>query len=205
MKETNTLSTNKYEMVVIIDAALEDEAIDREVEWIKSYLSEQGGELETLDLWGRRRLAYAIKKKSEGYYAVFRFTIGRDTLRGLERELGLRETVLRYMAVKRSPAADEAYAEAAIEAELKAEQARLRQEEAAAREEAEGGGGEQAADPGADGDADAADETPAAESAAEGDEPEAAEPESTDPSTEQNEDEGEAEKAATSTTAETAD
>ena len=199
------MSTNKYEMVVIIDAALEDEAIDREVEWIKSYLSEQGGELETLDLWGRRRLAYAIKKKSEGYYAVFRFTIGRDTLRGLERELGLRETVLRYMAVKRSPAADEAYAEAAIEAELKAEQARLRQEEAAAREEAEGGGGEQAADPGADGDADAADETPAAESAAEGDEPEAAEPESTDPSTEQNEDEGEAEKAATSTTAETAD
>ncbi len=129
MKEKIPLLTNKYEMVAIIDAALEDEAIDREVEWIKGYLADHGGELETLDLWGRRRLAYDIKKRSEGYYSVFRFTIGRETIRGLERELGLREPVLRFLAVTRTQAADRAYEVAAEEAERKAEQARLRQDE----------------------------------------------------------------------------
>ncbi len=207
MKETNTLPTNKYEMVVIIDATLEDGAIDREVEWIKSYLAEHGGELETLDLWGRRRLAYPIKKKSEGYYAVYRFTIGRDTLRGLERELGLREPVYRFMAVTRSPAADRAYAEATAEAALKAEQARLRQEEAAAQEEAEGKASDQGADP-PDEEAKAAEKPPTEERPAEEN---PAEPvvesaaESTEPPTESNEDDGEAEKAASSTSSETAD
>ncbi len=123
--------TNKYEMVVIIDAGLEDTAIEQEIDWLLEYMTQHEAEIETVDRWGRRRLAYNIKKKSEGFYAVVRFTAKRTMIADMESEIRLREAFLRDLVVLRTPAADKAYEEAAIEAERRAEQARLRQEEAA--------------------------------------------------------------------------
>lgn len=128
---------NKYEMVLIVDAGLEDPAVELEIEWILNYLAEHGVEVETVDHWGRRRLAYSIKKKSEGFYVVVRFTSPRTVIKEMQKEIGLREPFLRCLLVNRSPASDKAYEEAAIETERKAEQARLRQEELAESEEKE--------------------------------------------------------------------
>jgi len=54
-----------------------------------------GGTVDTVDIWGRRRLAYEIKKKSEGIYAVVNFTSEPATAKELDRQLGLNESVMR--------------------------------------------------------------------------------------------------------------
>ena len=67
-----------YELMVIIDAELDDEVIDATVKRIADLLGQRGATIKTENLWGRRRFAYEINHKHEGYYVVFEFVGGSD-------------------------------------------------------------------------------------------------------------------------------
>ena len=64
---------NKYELMVIIDPALEDDKKEAAIENVKSIIAE-AGEVSATDVWGLKKLAYPIQKKTEGYYVVMQFT-----------------------------------------------------------------------------------------------------------------------------------
>lgn len=85
----------QYELMVILDPELDDRTIQPTLEKFLTVITKDGGTVDNLDVWGRRRLAYEIKKKPEGIYAVANFTAEPATAKELDRQLGLNETVLR--------------------------------------------------------------------------------------------------------------
>ncbi|MCL4547400.1 MAG: 30S ribosomal protein S6 [Bacteroidetes bacterium] len=88
-----------YESVVIVNAALEDEQIDATIARIQETITTHGGEIVDLDKWGRKRLAYPIKKAKSGYYAIFRFNASPDLVAVLERNYRLDENIVRYLSI----------------------------------------------------------------------------------------------------------
>ena len=93
------MKQNHYECVVIINAALEDEQINSSINRIEVSIKTNGGEIEDLDQWGRKRLAYPINKSKSGFYVVFRYFSPSDAVAKIERDLRLDETVIRYLTV----------------------------------------------------------------------------------------------------------
>jgi small subunit ribosomal protein S6 len=88
-----------YELMVIIDAELDDEVIDATVKRIADLLGQRGATIKTENLWGRRRFAYEINHKHEGYYVVFEFVGGSD-LDQFERALRLADEIVRHKVVR---------------------------------------------------------------------------------------------------------
>ena len=88
-----------YELMVIIDAELDDEAIDATVKRIADLIGQRGGEIRSENRWGRRRFAYEINHKTEGYYVVWEFVGGSD-LDTLERALRLADETVRHKVVR---------------------------------------------------------------------------------------------------------
>jgi small subunit ribosomal protein S6 len=88
-----------YELMVIIDAELDDEVIDATVKRIADMLGQRGATVHSEDRWGRRRFAYEINHKHEGYYVVFEFVGGSD-LDQLERALRLADETVRHKVVR---------------------------------------------------------------------------------------------------------
>jgi small subunit ribosomal protein S6 len=88
-----------YELMVIIDAELDDEVIDATVKRIAGLLDQRGATVKKEDRWGRRRFAYEINHKHEGYYVVFEFVGGSD-LDQLERALRLADETVRHKVVR---------------------------------------------------------------------------------------------------------
>ena len=92
---------NRYEMIYIIDTGLEEAARKELIEKVSALISGNGGEVEKVDeTWGKRRLAYAIDYKTEGWYVLVNFKAPADLPRELERNLQINENVLRYLVVK---------------------------------------------------------------------------------------------------------
>lgn len=92
---------NRYEMIYIIDTGLEETARKELVEKVSALISANGGEVEKVDeTWGKRRLAYAIDYKTEGWYVLVNFKAPAELPRELERNLQINENVLRYLVVK---------------------------------------------------------------------------------------------------------
>lgn len=85
----------QYELMVILDPELDDRTVQPSLEKLLKVVTTDGGSVDTIDVWGRRRLAYEIKKKAEGIYAVVNFTSEPATAKELDRQLGLNETVMR--------------------------------------------------------------------------------------------------------------
>ncbi|GIJ00606.1 SSU ribosomal protein S6P [Sediminihabitans luteus] len=85
----------KYEMMVILDPTVEERTVAPSLDKYLSVITTEGGTVDKVDIWGRRRLAFEIQKKSEGIYAVVDFTSTSDTAKELDRQLGLNEVVLR--------------------------------------------------------------------------------------------------------------
>lgn len=100
----------QYESVVIINAALEDEQVDSTVARLKEVISSHGGEIAAVDKWGRKRLAYPIKKAKSGYYVVYRFKAPTDLIAVLERNYRLDENISRYLTISLNKFALEAIA-----------------------------------------------------------------------------------------------
>ena len=84
-----------YELMVILDPELEERTVAPSLDKFLAVVTKDGGSVDNVDIWGRRRLAFDIKKKSEGIYAVVRMTAEPATAQELDRQLGLNESVLR--------------------------------------------------------------------------------------------------------------
>ena len=91
---------NKYELVYIIDTAVEEEARKGLVEKFNTLITNNGGEIEKVEEWGKRRLAYAIDYKTEGYYVLVNFSAGSELPLELERNLKINESIIRYQTVR---------------------------------------------------------------------------------------------------------
>lgn len=89
-----------YETTFIVNAALEDPDIDSVIGKVTGYIENHGGEIKQTDKWGRRRLAYPINKKFNGYYVHIVFDASPGTIPILERFLVLEDTILRHLTVK---------------------------------------------------------------------------------------------------------
>ena len=93
------MKTNIYESAVIINAALDDEQIDSIISRIKETITNNGGEIREIENWGRKRLAYMVKKSKIGYYVIFRFNAPSSIVAKLERFYSLEEQILRYLTI----------------------------------------------------------------------------------------------------------
>ena len=89
-----------YETIFVVDATLGEEAINGLVEKFKS-LIEANAEIENVDVWGKRRLAYAIDYKTEGYYVLINFTSKTDFPAELERIYNITDGLLRSIVIKK--------------------------------------------------------------------------------------------------------
>ena len=90
----------QYELMVILDPELDDRTVQPSLERFLKVVTTDGGSVDTVDIWGRRRLAYEIKKKSEGIYAVLDVTCTPAAVAELDRQLGLNESVLRTKVMR---------------------------------------------------------------------------------------------------------
>ncbi|MBQ3054109.1 MAG: 30S ribosomal protein S6 [Clostridia bacterium] len=93
-----TKIVNKYETIFVVDAALEQEQIDAVVEKFKS-LIEANAQIDNIDVWGKKRLAYEINYKTEGYYVLVEFTSEPSFPAELERVYGITEGILRSLII----------------------------------------------------------------------------------------------------------
>ena len=115
-------STQTYETTIIINASLDDAQIETVIGRVQETISKNGGTITALNKWGRKRLAYAINKKTNGFYVNVEFT-GPGMLIGLlERSYQLDEMVLRYLTIKLDRKAIAAKAKIIAAAALEAEQ-----------------------------------------------------------------------------------
>jgi len=90
-------------MVFILHPSIPEDQLAAAVEKVKGYVTAGGGEITSVENgapWGRRRLAYPIKKVTEGYYTVLKMNIAASSLHELERNLKLMDGMLRYMIVR---------------------------------------------------------------------------------------------------------
>ncbi len=89
-----------YELVVIIPPQLDDQGVATAIERISGWITSGGGTIGSTNVWGRRALAYAIKKQNEGVYVQFNFQLLPSKSRELERSLRLNEQVIRHLLVR---------------------------------------------------------------------------------------------------------
>ncbi len=89
-----------YELMVIFESGLDDRVIDDQVKSVTTQIGTRGGTVASTDRWGRRRFAYEIDHKTEGYYVVWELTADGGDLEALERSLRLADEVVRHKLVR---------------------------------------------------------------------------------------------------------
>lgn len=89
------MSLRHYELMVILDPEVEERTVAPSLDKYLAVVTSSDGTVDNIDIWGRRRLAFEIQKKSEGIYAVVDFHATSETAQELDRQLGLNEAVLR--------------------------------------------------------------------------------------------------------------
>lgn len=87
----------KYELVCILHPDLDEAAFNGILEKVKGWVGEAGGSIDKVDVWGRKRLAYAIKKQREGQYVLFNVSMPTTGTTALDQNLRFLEPVIRYM------------------------------------------------------------------------------------------------------------
>jgi small subunit ribosomal protein S6 len=90
----------RYEVMVILDPDLEERTVAPSLEQFLGVIRQAGGSVEKVDIWGRRKLAYEIKKRAEGIYAVIDLTSEPPAVQELDRQLNLNESVLRTKVIR---------------------------------------------------------------------------------------------------------
>ena len=91
---------SKYELALVVNAKIEDEAREAVVEKAKSYITRYGGTVTEVEEWGKKRLAYEIQKMKEGYYYFIHFESDATTPGEIEQRIRIMDNVLRYLCVK---------------------------------------------------------------------------------------------------------
>ena len=89
-----------YEMVVILDPSLEERTVAPSLDKYLKLVTKDGGTVDSVEVWGRRRMAYEIKKNAEGIYAIVNLTAEPATVKELDRQLTLNESVLRTKVIR---------------------------------------------------------------------------------------------------------
>ena len=93
----------QYEMMVILDPQLDERTVAPSLDGLLGVVTAQGGSVEKVEVWGKRRLSFEILKHTEGIYAVVDVTCEPATVTELDRQLSLNETVLRTKVLRREP------------------------------------------------------------------------------------------------------
>ena len=102
-----------YELMVVLDPNLDDAAVEALNTRIQGMVTQRGGSLESVDIWGRRRLAYPIGRYRDGVYILSRFQLPPNAAAEIERALKLTESVIRHLLVRAEGLAPTAAAVAA--------------------------------------------------------------------------------------------
>lgn len=89
-----------YELMVILDPSLEERTVQPSLDKYLNVVRKDGGTVESVEVWGRRRLAYEVKKNAEGIYAVVQLTAEPATVKELDRQLTLNESILRTKVIR---------------------------------------------------------------------------------------------------------
>ncbi|MFP7761800.1 30S ribosomal protein S6 [Marisediminicola sp. LYQ134] len=110
---------HQYELMVILDPEIDERTVAPSLDKFLNVIRNDGGTIDKVDVWGRRRLAYEINKKTEGIYAVVALTANSAATVELDRQLGLSEAVMRTKVLR----AEEAIAQVEEAAKLSAEKA----------------------------------------------------------------------------------
>jgi small subunit ribosomal protein S6 len=92
--------THQYELMVILDPEIDERTVAPSLDKFLNVIRNDGGTIDNVDIWGRRRLAYEINKKTEGIYAVVQLTATSDSTKELDRQLSLSEAVMRTKVLR---------------------------------------------------------------------------------------------------------
>ena len=91
---------NKYELAVVVNAKIEDDARLATIERVQKYVTRFGGTITNVDEWGKRKLAYEIQKMREGYYYFIHFEAEATAPAEIEGRLRIMDNVLRFLCVR---------------------------------------------------------------------------------------------------------
>ncbi|CDC39203.1 30S ribosomal protein S6 [Butyrivibrio sp. CAG:318] len=91
---------NKYELVVVVNAVIEDDARAAVIEKAKDLITRFGGTISGVDEWGKKRLAYEIQKMNDGFYYFIKFEAETTAIAEIESQMRIMDNVLRYLCVK---------------------------------------------------------------------------------------------------------
>mgnify|MGYP003467506219 FL=1 len=91
---------NKYELAVVVNAKIEDDARAAVIEKVQAYITRFGGQVSDVDEWGKKRLAYEIQKMREGYYYFIHFEAEATAPAEIESRLRIMDNVLRFLCVR---------------------------------------------------------------------------------------------------------
>lgn len=92
---------NKYELAVVVNAKIEDDARTATIEKVKELIARFGGNVTDVDEWGKKRLAYEIQKMHEGFYYFIQFEADAECPAEVERHVRIMDNVLRYLVVRK--------------------------------------------------------------------------------------------------------
>ena len=87
----------KYELVCLIQPDLDETAVNGVIDRVKGWIADGGGTVDKIDMWGKRRMAYSIRKQRESNYVLFNLTMSPTATSGLEQNLRYAEPVMRHM------------------------------------------------------------------------------------------------------------
>ncbi|MEV6603291.1 30S ribosomal protein S6 [Kutzneria sp. NPDC051319] len=93
-----------YEVMVILDPSLDERTVAPTLDTFLNVIRTSGGNVEKVDVWGKRRLSYEINKQPEGIYALLDVSAEPAAVKELDRQLSLQDTVLRTKVLRRDPA-----------------------------------------------------------------------------------------------------
>ena len=91
---------NKYELVVVVNAVIEDDARAAVIEKAQDLITRFGGTISGVDEWGKKRLAYEIQKMNDGFYYFIKFEAETTAIAEIESQMRIMDNVLRYLCVK---------------------------------------------------------------------------------------------------------
>lgn len=95
----NTL--NKYETIFILNPDMNEEQVDSTIDKVKSIIESSNGVIDNVDLWGKKRLAYEIDKKNEGFFILINFSSSGEFPKELDRNFRIMDFVIRHIIVKK--------------------------------------------------------------------------------------------------------
>lgn len=91
----------KYETIFVLNSEMNEEQVNLTIDKVKSIIEKSNGIIENVDIWGKKKLAYEINKKTEGYFVLINFESSEDFPKELDRNFRIMDSVIRHIIVKR--------------------------------------------------------------------------------------------------------